>query len=341
MSLYSTNQLIQSLDSLHRGPRFLLDKFFPLVSTFGTEEVSFDRKDDNLTLAPFVSPLVPGKAEKTRGSRVSSFKPAYVKPKHGIYPNQPLMRQPGERIGGQLSPGERRNLIINDTLILQRDQILRRKEWMAAQVLKAGKVTIVGADYPEVVVDYERDAGHTVTLTGGSRWAESDVSPYDNLEDWMDTVSSNVGAAVSDVILGGDAWKNLKADAKFEKAQDRMLGQINQAEFGMNVGDVGVAKLVAVVSGVSFWTYNAIYKDSSGVTQKLIGDNDVILAATGAVAGAQLHGAIQDGAAGYAEAEYFPKNWVENDPPVEFVMTQSAPIVAPGRPNATFYVQTR
>jgi hypothetical protein len=35
----------------------------------------------------------------------------------------------------------------------------------------------------------------------------------------------------------------------------------------------------------------------------------------------------------------FPKMWRENDPSAEFVMTQSAPLMVPLRPNSTFRIR--
>ena len=42
--------------------------------------------------------------------------------------------------------------------------------------------------------------------------------------------------------------------------------------------------------------------------------------------GLRAYGAILDGEADYVPAEYWPKNWVEKDPGVEQIMTQSAPL---------------
>jgi hypothetical protein len=58
----------------------------------------------------------------------------------------------------------------------------------------------------------------------------------------------------------------------------------------------------------------------------------------GVLDGAQLHGAILDGAAGYRAAEYFPKMWEDNDPPVEWFLLQSAPLIVPFRPKASLGV---
>ena len=49
-------------------------------------------------LAPFVSPLVAGKAERSRGYSTRSFTPAYVKPKHVVEPSKAMKRRAGERL---------------------------------------------------------------------------------------------------------------------------------------------------------------------------------------------------------------------------------------------------
>jgi hypothetical protein len=38
--------------------------------------------------------------------------------------------------------------------------------------------------------------------------------------------------------------------------------------------------------------------------------------------------------------EMFPKNWVNEDPAAEYVMTQSGPLMIPKRPNAVVAVTT-
>lgn len=338
---YSTIQLLQSLESLHRPPRFLLDTFFPGVVTFSTKEVGFDSETDNLELAPFVSPVVAGKADKTQGFQTKTFAPAYVKPKNEIDPSIPLIRRPGEAFGGALTAGDRRNLVINETMAKQRDRIIRRMEWMAAQALTTGKIIVTGDDFPTTEVNFSRAAGHTKALSGGARWGETGVVPSANLDGWMDEIGEAVGAGVDVVVMGKDAWKYQAQDEKFMAMLDREHGQNNLIQLGYQTGMPGTPQFKGTVGDVSFYTYNGIYKDSAGTTQKMLDSHGVILAATGAHAGRQLYGAILDGTAGYQPYQFFPKNWVENDPGVEFVMTQSAPLVAPGRPEAVMYVKVR
>lgn len=341
MNTFSTSQLLGALASLHQPPRFLLDRFFPNVVNFDTKEVSFDLEDDDLHLAPFVSPVVAGKAEKAKGFETKSFTPAYVKPKNQIDPNMPLIRRPGEQYAGTMTAGERRIMAINETLRRQRERIIRRKEWMAAQALITGKVIVEGDDYPKQEVNFGRASGHNITLTSSNRWGESGVKPGENLDAWMDTVAEAVGAGCDLVVMGKKAWQLLTADDAFMKMLNRDYGQSSLVELGYQTGMPGTPQYKGKAGDVELVTYNGTYKDEEGVTQKILGDYDVLVAATGAHNGFQLNGAIMDGTAGYQPFEYFPKNWIENDPAVEFVMMQSAPLVAPGRPDAILRVKVR
>ena len=84
---------------------------------------------------------------------------------------------------------------------------------------------------------------------------------------------------------------------------------------------------------IECWVYSGYYKDSVGVKQTFIPVNTVI-AGSGAVEGVRAHGAILDGHAGYKAMEFYPKNWMQDDPAVEYVMSQSAPLMIPKRPDA-------
>lgn len=338
MTPYTTVQLLQTIESLHRPPRFLLDTFFPQVLTSDREEIAFDVEADNLALAPFVSPYVPGVAEAEEPIETNFFKPAYVKPKNKVDPSKPLKRRAGEAIGGVLTAAERRDLAIQDLLVLQQEKIERREEWMAASILTKGYVIVEGENYPKRKVDFRRKGGFTDALTGAARWGQEGVKPYNDLEDWMDELATEVGAGVDKCVMGKDAWKFLKADPDFKDALDREKGQTNTAELGFQTGMPGTGQFKGRIGDVEFWTYNGLYKAGSSIL-KMIDDDGVLLGATGAAAGTRHYGAIMDGTSGYQPYQYFPKNWIQDDPGFEFVMTQSAPLPVLGRPNATRYTR--
>lgn len=335
--MYTTQDLGGVIEALDRPRSFLLDTFFSEVVTFDTEEIFFDKIPGGVRLAPFVSPLVPGRAAKTKPYQTDVFKPAYVKPKDLVKPATALRRRPGEAVGGAMSPQERLDAGVADILEIHQRTIIARKEWMAVQALVSGAVTVVGDDYPSTTVSFGRDAALSIALTGGNRWGQAGVVPSDTIETWVDLAQEKSSTPITDIVLEPGALKLLRADDKFTKALDNRRGGEGSIELTMtNAGDtVSQARFLGTIGDLNFWAYQWAYEAEDGTLTKMIPANSVI-GVSRAVEGKQLHGAIQDVSA-LAAAEFYPKTWIENDPPVLFAMTQSAPLVAPLRPNASFY----
>jgi Phage major capsid protein E len=333
--IFSTDALVAVVQDLRVPSNGLAARYFGTGTEETTEEVHFDVENRPRRIAPFVSPLVAGKVMQSRGFQTKTFKPAYVKPKSVFTPNRALKRAMGERIGGgQLSPEQRMQLLVVQDMNDHIDMIQRRKEWMAAQVLHSGAVTITGDDYPAALVDFGRAAGHTVTLSGGARWGQAGVKPLDDLQDWSDTMVKNCGVAISEVTMTIDAWKIFRADADVQTRLDRFRANSTlQPDAHKGEGHV----FQGMVDQFAIYTYSAWYVDpTSGTETAMLPANSVIC--TGApdqVEGISHHGAILDHDSLQAMA-YFPKSWVEPDPSVRFLLTQSAPLLVPYRVNATF-----
>src|SRR5579872_5560818 len=154
--IYDTNALIQVVPNLKRAQTFLLDKFFPNETRSDTEFVSIDVDIGKRRIAPFVSPLVEGKLVEQRRMQTNTFKPAYIKDKRAPDLRKPVRRMIGERIGGELSPEVREQMNLEFELNDQIDMLTRRMEWMAAQVLVTGTLTVSGEGFPTTVIDFGR-----------------------------------------------------------------------------------------------------------------------------------------------------------------------------------------
>src|SRR5579863_2009011 len=152
--IYDTNVLVQVVPNLKRSTNFLLDKFFPNIVTADSEEVSIDVDIGKRRMAPFVSPLVEGKLVEQRRYQTNTFKPAYIKDKRAPDLRKPVRRQIGERIGGELTGEERMMANLMFEMADQVDMLNRRLEWMAAQALLTGTVTITGDGFPTALVDF-------------------------------------------------------------------------------------------------------------------------------------------------------------------------------------------
>lgn len=335
--MYSSRQLIKVLDDLVTPHTFLLDRYFPEIHNFDDEKIDFDVVTKGKKLAPFVSPVVQGQVRTDRGFTTTTFEPAYVKPKHVVDPTKPFKRRAGERIGGDMSPMARHDAAIAQLLGDERDEILRRLEWMAAQSLVYGKYTVEGENYPKTELDFGRPAGHSLQLLTTARWGETGVKPLDDIEAWATTVSNASGAVIRDVIFDPLAWQLARTNQEFLDALDNR----RQASGSVELGPIQVprsltsARHVGMIGDFDLWVYNDIYEDEDGNQQKMIPDYSVILAGPD-LEGVRAFGAIRDPKAGFQSVDIWPKTWLQEDPAVEYLMCQSAPLIIPSRPAATF-----
>lgn len=334
---YSTAMLLGAYGVMDRPAQFMLDTFFNAEMQFDTTEVYFDKVERARRLAPVVSPNIQGKAERLRGYYTNSFRPAYVKPKHVIEPDRTLRRLPGEQLLGTLSPAERRDRIVLDTLQIQDDQISRREEYMAIQLMLTGAVVVQGEDYPAQTVDMNRPAGNTVLLTGASRWGQAGVDPLANLMAWGTIVQNNSGFLPEVVVmdpLAYSAFRQSTGVALVMNSFRQQSGNIDLA--GTIVGGPGnEARLVAQFGPFDIWVYQQFYTDPDGNVIKFMPDNTVIMGSRAGAQGTRLYGAIQDVRVLQPLPRY-PKMWIADDPSAEYMMTQSAPLPVLGWSEATF-----
>ena len=166
---------IQVVPTLKRAQSFLLDKFFPNIVTSDTEEVAIDVEIGLRRLAPFVSPMVEGKLVESRRVQTNAFKPAYIKDRRSPDLRRPIRRMIGERLAGVMTAAEREMANLEFEMTDQVDMLTRRLEWMAAQVLTNGTVTIKGDGYPTCLVDFGRNANLTFAKTGTATWVAANV----------------------------------------------------------------------------------------------------------------------------------------------------------------------
>lgn len=340
MDIYSTASLNRLVQSLKRPQTALLSAFFPSVETSDTEQIFFDVENKKRRIAPFVSPLREGRLVEDEGYVTKSFTPAYIKDKRVHDPNKALKRAAGETIGGSQTPLNRHQANLARSSADQLDMLMRRKEVMASEVLRTGKVTISGDGYPTVVVDFGRNAAHTVALTTTARWGESGVKPLENVEDWGLTILQNSGAIVRDVVMDTKAWRLFRADTTVEKYLDTR--PLSAAEAGVRFAQFAALGLSykGQIGEYRFWVYSDWYVDDSGTEQPILPDYTVLMVSPD-LDGVQHQGAIRDEAAGIQPLEFFSKSWTVEDPSSRILLMQSAPLVVPYRPDASFCATVR
>lgn len=341
--LFTTTALLGIITPLTVQGNFLRTLFFggtPIE--FDTPEVMFDRVFDDKRIAPWVSPYAKGTPSQDRPFQTDRFAPGYIKPLDRIDAHKLSRRRAGEPIGGEFTLQQRRDLHFVDLLAAHKAKIERREEQMSAEILRTGGVVIEGIEYPRAVVNFGRKNTLTKTLIGAARWDEQGVSPVDNLEAWIQEVAEECGAAPSHVVFEKDAWALFKKDEKLKTVVDTTYqGNTSAVDLGFKPGVPGSPVFVGRIGTVELYVYNDTYEDVDGTTKKLLPQYTVIIGAPATYEGTPCYGAILDPRNNYGATRLFSKNWIEENPAGEYLMTQSAPIFVPKRPNATCCVTVR
>jgi hypothetical protein len=334
---FQPDELMPMIPDLFVPGSFLSRTMFPGEFLFDTQEVYFDRVLTDRRRAPLVSPYSPGKVIQPRGFRKESIVPANYKPKNEITGKEVLSRLPGERIGGEMSATDRAAAIREKYLLMHQMRLTRSKEWQAAQLLQTGSMVLVSPDYPSTSVDYHRDAALTDALSGGARWGQTGVSPYDYVEERLNLVGEKSGAPGNLVIMDRLAWNFYIADPKAQKALDRTLGQTTALTLGFTPTTPGAPAFKGRDGDVEFYVYNDTQEADDGTPEKLLPDYSLGVVAMGGVEGAMLYGLPQHASNNYEKARDFPHNWIEEGTGAEFVETISAFVACPGRIDATSF----
>lgn len=331
-SVWDTAELVHVVRNLKTPSQWLLNTFFPNIITYDTEQIAIDIDFGKRRLAPFVSPLVEGKLVESRTIQTNLFTPAYIKDKRAPDFMRPVRRMIGERIAGTMSPQERVEANIIFEMQDQVEMVDRRLEWMAAQALATGSVTITGDNYPSVVVNFGRASVNTVTLTGSAQWGQANISPSNYLTMWAATVLQQSGAAPNKVVFTNTPWLAFKSDINVLNAV------LPPRSGGSNIEYGGKIQKGAVLMGhwgqFDLYLYNDYYVDPTSDIEYPILADGVVLLGSEALEGIRAFGCILDPKFNYGPLPYAPKMWVEDDPAQRFLMMQSAPMVVPSRVNA-------
>lgn len=331
---YTTHDVIEMVQMFRNPSSFWLDNFFTRQINFTTRYIDFDVVDEGKRLAPFVAPSNQGKVIAIDGFSTKRFSPAYIKAKGVVDPEMIMDRQAGEAYNGTMSLQARRDAVVGFMVRKFKNQIWRRWEWMAAQSALYGQITVSGELYPTVTIDFGRHANQTVILTGTALWTNSGSNPLGDLEAMGNSTHKLAGYSTPSVIMGPAAWAAFIAHASVKALLETRRGSTSTAETGPGAG--GTYEFKGTFGSIKVWVYNELYEDENGVSQPFMDPRDVFACAADGFAGVRCFGAILDKKAGYQAVDIFGKMWENEDPSVEYLLLQSAPLMVPKNPNASW-----
>ncbi len=334
--IYDTTTLLGVYDQVAPVSSYWLDLCFPTVVVSDDEFIDFEKLTENRKLAPLVIPTSQGVPIYDRSSTQTRLKPAYVKPKDAVSPSRAIRKSAAS--GGVLlpniSPSARFNAIVADIMRTHGNAIDRREEWMAAQAIINGTVTLKGDSYPERIVSFNRDTNLTVVLGSGARWGDAGVSIIGNLNTWRTRMQkAKFGGKTTRLTVGPDAWAVMALDPEI-KAQMSTQYRGTDATLRLGVREGEEAEYMGNLGSLQVWVYSGYYEDVDGTAIDYMSSKDIILTGPN-IKGVRAYGAILDVDANLQAMKVFPKMWKQQDPSALYIMTQSAPLMVPVNPNNT------
>lgn len=333
MDIFSVGVLNRVVEQLVPEFGYMTQTFFPGEQIEQGTVVHMDVRKRSRRISPFVSPYVQGQIVEKVGFTTQLIEPAYIKDKRVFDPNTPFVRSFGEPLNGNLSPQARLDAMVRNESQDQLNMLNRRLEVMAAEVVLTGKLTIEGELYPRVQLDFKRDTDLTVNLSGAAEWGDTGVGPLTSLRTWASLVFSKSGIRPRRVTMTQDAFELFMASDEVTNILERFRAQNTVNEVTQTV-DSNDGYSAGSIGGFDLYVYGGTYIDPLDNTEKSMLPPYTVILGDNRMQGYKAFAAIRDEAAGLQARRQFQKSWVEQDPPVRYLMMQSAPIMAPLYPDA-------
>jgi len=328
IDFFNTRTMLAALEQIYPPKTFLLDTFFKSVTTSITATVDIDITKGKRLLAPFVRMEEQGKVIDRVGYTTKTFNPPYLKMKMKTDAGQLLKRLAGNNIYvGSISPTQMAAEQLGKDLGRLTEMIVRREEWMAGQALTTGKIAIIGESI-NAEIDFGMDATHKPVAA--IAWNQATSDPIRNLRDWSLLVAKDSGLLPDIAVFGSDVVPEFLNNDKIQRLLDNRridVGNLTSEEIPSGASFLGQLRIAGL--SLKIFTYDEYYTDEAGDIQSMLPTKKVILGSTRART-ARHYGAIQDlDFDGLVSVRWFPKSWREQDPSVQWLMVQSAPVVVP------------
>lgn len=323
---YETRDLLPLLEYIHIPGDFLLTTFVTGTENHDSNKIEIDIERNGKKMAPFSAPVREGVIVTKEGFQTLTHTVPYIKMKTPFTAQEAMRRRAGSTVYDGTTPQAYISKEMSKVLKSLDTMIFRREEWMLAQGIQTGVVPIEGEGL-SYVIDFQMKATHLPVLTGGDTWDETTSDIQDDLTTWADVIYDDSGRNADMAILGRSASKTMLRNEEFKGALDRrriQRGEINVRRLPKGVKFFGDD----AESGLSLWGYTEKFYDTgSQQFVDLINPKKVVVAATGARV-TRHYGAIQNVRTNFIGPRW-PFSWITDDPGVQWVSLESAPLVAP------------
>ena len=251
-------------------PTFLWDMLVEDRGAVAEGEVIWDYRKGSIDgMAPFVAEDVGGVPMERTGFETRQISFPTLAPERIIEKNQIMQRSFGEVVYGGKSPEQRSREMIAEDLNFLREKIQMRLEWMAAELLTTGKLTLPTFTEHGVLVDNKvADFGFTNTSTVVNKWDANAADIFGDIDDMYEQVVDGLGQ-ITTLIMAPDVGAAMMNNESFLKKHDLL-----RATFGALAPKYasmpGVRYLGTTNDGIEMYTYSRQYMDDKGEVKPYI-----------------------------------------------------------------------
>lgn len=345
--IHTSTTLLQVARQQRTPQTYFRNLLFPRNFFAATDTITLSDVVDGEQISMFCLPEANGRPLRSDYERVGVFRPGYTKLDNALRPQDTARGMVGELpllSGRTMTLQEKLDAAAADTMRRQRQAIERLIEWMCAAAALEARYVMQSADYPAVSLDFGRDPSHVKVLTGSDQFGLKQGNVNKTLEWAFNKIATaELGGAADRVTFGAAAWAAAKQDDEFMKQFDKRIALIGEDTDRVRLSAIGNkierSFYVGTISGgtVECWVTSHFYRDNNGAIQLYMSPNDILVTASQDLNGHVAFGGIQDFFATNL-ADIFPRMYWNNKDGTVNILTQSAPIAIPVRPNCTVKV---
>ena len=299
LDLYTTRNLVACIQGIDPASSFLRDRYFTAgpLSLFKSEKVLVEYREGSRRLAPFVYKRKDGVIMDREGSSMREYTPPTIAPKRAITLDDISKRGFGEALfGDDITPAQRSMALAAMDLNEMDNEITRREEWMAAQVmLDNGCVMQEYGDDADLSVEneirfYSGDTNPAAISAVTTKWDATGADIIGDMAKMIELLVRN-GLPASDFVCAPDVADAIVNNEKIQKLLDNRRYDLGQVAPRLQTDSASVMCQLNVRGRViNVISYDEVYEGADGTLTSYIPSGCGIMTAPGA--GRRYYGAV-------------------------------------------------
>ncbi len=317
------------VEQMPKPRRFLFDTFFNDRENIDVQEVQIEYKNGRRLMAPMVARYIPGQEMPKETFTGKVFRPYKIDPKKMFTAEElTFERQPGENPFLKDDAESKKSKVIAETLTEQVEQISRRYEKMAAEVLYSLTLTVEGVGVSDKV-DYTDPSGsHIIPVS--NPWDAAASDPINDLKIILRQITADGGERPTAVILdpkASDLFQNHEKVKEIMNLRNYYVGQIRPETENVN----GVTYIGPLTSlGLDVYEYQEYFDNikPDGTTEvvELIPEYTALLAPKGNRVKFAAESSIKNG---IMQGDLIPRIYENEENDTVTIRTTSKPVLIP------------